>query len=144
MTGTGTIRTSLDDGECRSLLGRGTHGHLAFTRDALPAIAPVRYALDGDRVVIPAAPDSDHLPPAGGAVVVLGVDGCDGDTEWSVTVVGPARTVTDAATAAALRARDWPRPLLVGDGHRFVLLTIGVLRGWRTTPPAAPVPGRAG
>jgi nitroimidazol reductase NimA-like FMN-containing flavoprotein (pyridoxamine 5'-phosphate oxidase superfamily) len=114
-----TIREDLTDEECRRLLGATSRGHLAFTRDALPAIAPVRYAVDGDRLVIPARPDSDHLAPAGGAVVVLGIDDAEGDAAWAVTVVGPARTVAD-------------------QDVRYVVLTIGVLRGWRTLPVPPP------
>ncbi|GAB3309880.1 hypothetical protein GCM10027451_20050 [Geodermatophilus aquaeductus] len=133
MTEAGTTRRHLSEEECRALLGSTSRGHLAFTRDALPAISPVHYALDGDRVVIPARPDSDHLPPAGGAVVVLGADGCSGDDEWAVTIVGPARTVADVASVGALQALDWTGRSITADGRRFVVLTIGVLRGWRTT-----------
>jgi hypothetical protein len=131
------IRTPLTDDECRRLLCGARRGHLAFTRDALPALAPVLYAVDGDSVVIPAGPDSDHLVPARGAVVVLGVDDFDGESGWSVTVVGPARTVTDPADVASWDGLGWPGPPS-RDGHCYVVLQAGVVRGWRsTTPPAA-------
>jgi hypothetical protein len=137
-----SIRTPLTDDECRRLLGGTRRGHLAFTRDALPALAPVRYALDGDRVVIPAAPDSDHLLPARGAVVVLGVDDFDGESGWSVTVVGPARTVTDPADVASWDALGWPGPPS-RDGHCYVVLHAGVVRGWRSLPAPAGDPRRS-
>ncbi|MGY1735003.1 pyridoxamine 5'-phosphate oxidase family protein [Geodermatophilus sp. SYSU D00684] len=127
------MRTVLTDEECRRLLGTTSRGHLGFTRDALPAVSPVRFALDRDRVVIAAREDSDHLPPAGGAVVALGVDDPDERDGWAVTVVGPARTVTDPGALLTLDALAWPVPPTPGDGHCYVVLQVGVLRGWRTT-----------
>ncbi|MGY1833091.1 pyridoxamine 5'-phosphate oxidase family protein [Geodermatophilus sp. SYSU D01180] len=121
-------RTALTDEECLRLLGSTSRGHLGFSRDALPAISPVRFALDGDRVVIAARHDSDHLPPSRGAVVVLGVDDQD---DWAVTVVGPARAVTDPRAVVGLDALAWPAPPSRGDGHCYVVLQVGVLHGWR-------------
>ncbi|GAB3315721.1 hypothetical protein GCM10027451_31760 [Geodermatophilus aquaeductus] len=134
-------REDLTGEECRRLLGTASRGHLAFTRDALPAIAPVRYAVDADRLVIPARPDSDHLLPPRGAVVVLGVDEFDGWSGWSVTVTGHARTVTDPAGVATWDALGWPGLPDADDGHCYVVLRAGVVRGWRT--PAAPAPRRS-
>lgn len=129
----GAGRVGLSEAECRALVGGTSRGHLGFTRDALPAIAPVRYAVDGDRVVIAARPDSDHLPPAGGAVVVLGVDDFDGEAGWAVTIVGPARTVTDPAGVAALDLLLSPA---AGRPPCYVVLRAGVVRGWREAPAA--------
>ncbi|MGY1700265.1 pyridoxamine 5'-phosphate oxidase family protein [Geodermatophilus sp. SYSU D00766] len=138
-----STRTLLTVEECRHLLDGTRRGHLAFTRDALPAMAPVLYALDGHRVVMPASPESDHLLPARGAVVVLGVDDFDGESGWAVTVVGPARTVTDAVGVTALDALAWPVLPAADDGHCYVVLLAGVVRGWRTTGPPAPSPRSA-
>jgi len=140
VTDLGTVREDLTDGDCRRLLGSASRGHLAFTRDALPAIAPVHYAVAGERLVIPARPDSDHLLPPRGAVVVLGIDGCDGRSGWSVTVVGLARTVTDPADVAAWDTLGWTGPPAAADGHCYVVLHPGVVRGWRTVPAYASGP----
>lgn len=128
------VREDLSAEECHRLLGGTSRGHLAYTRDALPAIAPVRYAVDGDRVVIPAHRDSDHVVPAGGAVVVLGIDDCAASSPWSVTVVGLARTVADPAGVAVCDALTWTELPVPGDGHCYVLLQAGVVRGWRMLP----------
>ncbi|NEM06266.1 pyridoxamine 5'-phosphate oxidase family protein [Geodermatophilus normandii] len=143
MTGVHTSREELTDDECRRLLGTTSRGHLAFTREAMPAIAPVHYAVDGERLVIPARPDSEHLLPPRGAVVVLGIDEFDGESGWSVTVVGPARTVTDPAGVATWDALGWPGAPAAGDGHCYVVLQAGVLRGWRTLRASATAPRRS-
>ena len=140
MDGVTTSRVDLTAEECRRLLAGTRRGHLAFTRDALPAMAPVRYALDGDRVVIPAGSDSEHRLPGRGAVVALGVDDLDAedDSGWAVTVVGPARSVTDAAGLAACSALGWPRAPS-GEGRCYLVLQTTVIRGWRSVA-APPVP----
>jgi hypothetical protein len=125
----------LDAVECRALLIGGRLGRLVFTRNALPAIQPVPYCLHGGEVVIPAPAGSPYLPRARGTVIALGVDAYDGDTGtgWSVTVVGPLRSVDDATETAVLDALPWSRPRSTGDG-RYVALEIGLLSGWRIEP----------
>ena len=131
-------RQELSDDECRRLIAETGVGHLAYTRDALPAIAPVRFAVDGDRVAVPVSPGDEHLLPGRGAVVVLGVDDADGVQGWAVSVVGPARTVTDPAAVAGWDAAGWPRDPVLGDGHAYVVLHAVLVRGWRTV--VTPVP----
>ncbi|MGY1699825.1 pyridoxamine 5'-phosphate oxidase family protein [Geodermatophilus sp. SYSU D00766] len=137
-------RQDLSDDECRRLVAGARVGHLAFTRDALPAVAPVRYLVDGDRVALPVRPGDDHLLPRRGGVVVLCVDQFDGEHGWAVSVVGPARTVTDPAAVGAWDAAgELPDPV-PGDGHGYVVLEATVVRGWRTLPVAAPTGRRRG
>jgi len=123
----------LDDVECRALLLGGRIGRLAFTRNALPAIQPVSYRVHDGEVVIPAVPDSRFAPRSWGAVVALGVDSYDDATRpgWSVTVVGPSRSVDDPAEVAALDALPWAPPGTM-CGRCYVAVRIGMLSGWRT------------
>ncbi|MGY1763527.1 pyridoxamine 5'-phosphate oxidase family protein [Geodermatophilus sp. SYSU D00779] len=123
----------LDDVECRALLLGGRIGRLAFTRNALPAIQPVSYRVHDGEVVIPAVPDSRFVPRSWGAVVALGVDSYDDATRtgWSVTVVGPSRSVVDPAEVAALDALPWS-PAGTRCGRCYVAVRIGMLSGWRT------------
>ena len=125
----------LDAVECRALLLGGRVGRLAFTRNALPAIQPVSYAVDDGEVVIPAQPDSPFVPRTHGTVVAFGVDAYDDatGTGWCVTVVGPSRPVDDPDRVAAYDALSWPRPLTAGC-RRYVAVRIGLLSGWRTEP----------
>lgn len=131
-------RQELSDDECRRLVAAADVGHLAFTRDALPALAPVRFAVDGDRVAVPVHPGDEHLVLGRGAVVVLGVDQFDGEHGWAVSVVGPARSVTDPAAVGVWDAAGWTVDPVPGDGHGYVVLHATVVRGWRT--PTAPLP----
>ena len=127
------VVVALDEVECRALLLGGRIGRLAFTRHALPAIPPVPYRLHADEVVIPAMPDSPFTPRTPDAVVAFGVDTKEGETRtgWSVTVVGPSRSIDDPAEVAVLVDLSWP---LVGAtrGRRYVAVRIGLLSGWRT------------
>ncbi|MGY1669788.1 pyridoxamine 5'-phosphate oxidase family protein [Geodermatophilus sp. SYSU D00710] len=135
-------RQHLSDDECRRLVAGARVGHLAFTKDALPAVVPVRYVVDGDRLAVPARPGDDHLLPHRGGVVVLCVDQFDGEHGWAVSVVGPARTVTDPAAVGAWDAVGWPGDPVPGDGRGYVVLQATVVRGWRTLPVAAPATRR--
>lgn len=136
-TDTDRVVVPLGDVECRALLLDGRIGRLAYTRDALPAIQPVSYCVHDGEVVIPALPDSPFLPPRWGAVVAFAVDDYDDGsrTGWSVTVVGPLRSVDGPAALAACDALPWslrtPAP-----GRRYVAVRIGLLSGWRTEPRA--------
>lgn len=128
----------LDDVECRTRLLDGRSGRLAHTRDALPAIQPVPYRLHDGEVVIPAPPDSPFLPGRWGAVVAFAIDDYDdaSRTGWSVTVVGPLRSVDGAADLAECEALPWSFPTTAHD-RRCVAVRIGLLSGWRTAPRAA-------
>jgi uncharacterized protein len=81
--------------ECMHLLASAPIGRIVFTDRALPAIQPVNYALDGERLVIRTSAGSKLATAVRDAVVVLEADAFDpaGRTGWSVTVIGHARTV---------------------------------------------------
>ncbi len=134
-------RRDLSDEECRRLVARARAGHLAFTRDALPAIAPVRFAVDGDRIAVVVRPGDEHRVPGQGAVVVLGVDEFDGRQGWAVSVVGPARTVTDPAAVRTWDATSRLAGPVPEDRHGYVVLHATVVRGWRTVTAPLPVDG---
>jgi hypothetical protein len=123
----------LDDAECRRLLGTATVGRISFTEGALPAIAPVPFALHDEQVLIPARRDSPMVRAVTGAVVAFGVDSFDPRTEtgWSVTVVGPSRLLGDpGALGAALSGASLPGPWTSPD-RCLITVQVGLLRGWR-------------
>jgi nitroimidazol reductase NimA-like FMN-containing flavoprotein (pyridoxamine 5'-phosphate oxidase superfamily) len=130
------IVVPLDEVECRALLLGGRVGRIAFTRNALPAIQPASYCLHDGEVVIPAPAGSPFLPAAGGAVVAFGVDSYDTDawSGWSVTVVGPCRTIARPAEVAVCCALPWRRGRTAPPDRRYVGVGIGLLSGWRTEP----------
>ena len=127
------VLVPLDEVECRTLLLGGRIGRLAFTRNALPAIQPVSYRVHGEEVVIPALPESPFVPRTQSTVVAFGVDAYDDSsrTGWSVTVVGPSRSVESPCEEALLDALPWALPMTPG-GRCYVAVRIGLLSGWRT------------
>ncbi|MGY1823529.1 pyridoxamine 5'-phosphate oxidase family protein [Geodermatophilus sp. SYSU D00079] len=136
----------LDDPECRSLLTTVRIGRLGYTRDALPAIAPVPFCVHRDQVVIPSRSCSHLVPGVSGTVVAFQVDALDPDTctGWTVTVVGPSRSVTDPAEIAALDRLPWPRREVWPD-RCYISVAIGLVAGWRAGPrPDVPVPAPLG
>ena len=128
--------------ECHRLLAEGFVGHLAYTDGALPAILPVRYALDDRQVVVAARRDGALAAALRGAVVAFGIDSWDGElrTGWVVTVVGPALVVSSPADVRRLDR------LTVPGLHRsaqscYVAIRAELVHGWRTTALRAdPVP----
>jgi nitroimidazol reductase NimA-like FMN-containing flavoprotein (pyridoxamine 5'-phosphate oxidase superfamily) len=80
---------------CRQLLGQSDVGRVVFTRQALPAIVPVRYHLAADELVLHAVAGAEWPGRVAGTVVAFEVDhfGDPGDQDWSVVVIGRARPV---------------------------------------------------
>ncbi|MGC5014247.1 pyridoxamine 5'-phosphate oxidase family protein [Streptosporangium sp. DT93] len=83
--------------ECLALLGSVPIGRIVFTDRALPAVQPVNFALDAERVVIRTALGSKLAVAARDAIVAFEADAFAPVTRtgWSVTVVGPARAVCE-------------------------------------------------
>lgn len=82
----------LDRDECLALLARASLGRVAFTKNALPAIRPVTYALLGNHVVL--RTETHGLGrQLDGQVVAFEVDDIDAESGagWSVVLIGPAR-----------------------------------------------------
>lgn len=136
----------LAEAECRRLLGTTDLGRLGFSHGALPAILPVRFALEDGHVVIPARRSSAIVSAVRGAVVVFAVDSYDAGTRtgWGVTLVGPTRVVQHPEEIAALDVR-------LSSPHAadrcYIAVLLGLLRGWRVSespPPASDTePGTA-
>lgn len=102
----------LSAAECRALLTKTAIGRVVFTNRALPAIQPVNFFMDGDRLVIRTAAGSTLATAARDTTVAFEIDDFDVATRtgWSVVVVGRARVVTapDArARLDALPLRSW-------------------------------------
>ncbi|MGY1633475.1 pyridoxamine 5'-phosphate oxidase family protein [Geodermatophilus sp. SYSU D01186] len=129
----------LGEAECRELLTTARSGRLAFTQRALPAIQPVSFRLHDGSIVIPAHADDELSSAARGAVVALETGDRDDDRrlEWSVSVVGPSRLVTDPAEIATYDSLGWGRPMSAPD-RCYVTVVVGLLRGWRTVPAHPP------
>ncbi|KRV51221.1 pyridoxamine 5'-phosphate oxidase [Wenjunlia vitaminophila] len=91
---------ALDRQECLRLLSTAPVGRVVYTRQALPAVLPVNFALDTDTsVLLSTSPASDLARAIDGVVVAFEADEFDAATRsgWSVVVTGQATVVTDPA-----------------------------------------------
>jgi nitroimidazol reductase NimA-like FMN-containing flavoprotein (pyridoxamine 5'-phosphate oxidase superfamily) len=96
----------LDRDECLRLLESDVVGRLAVVAHGAPAIFPVNYAMDGERVVFRTAPGT-KLDAASRAPASFEIDSFDRQhrTGWSVVVTGRLEEATafDAALLDRLR-----------------------------------------
>ncbi|MEV7061684.1 pyridoxamine 5'-phosphate oxidase family protein [Streptomyces collinus] len=86
--------------ECLRRLAKVPVGRIVYTRQALPAVLPVNFGLDGEgTVVLRASAASELVRAIDGAVVAFEVDDVDAvrHSGWSVIVTGTAVVVTDPA-----------------------------------------------
>jgi nitroimidazol reductase NimA-like FMN-containing flavoprotein (pyridoxamine 5'-phosphate oxidase superfamily) len=107
-------------------------GRLGLNVGALPTILPVRYAIDGDDVVMCVLVGSVADKATNGNVVAFQADGVETNgTEWSVTVIGVARRLTapdDTRRSEALLVPLWSK----GASRRFVAISTDHVTGRRT------------
>ncbi|MGR6919284.1 pyridoxamine 5'-phosphate oxidase family protein [[Actinomadura] parvosata] len=96
----------LSRSECLRLLSSTLIGRIVFTDRALPAVQPVAFHLDGERIVIRTGIGSKLAAATRNAVVAFEADEFDPEerTGWSVTVIGHARAVHDPVEIAELAA----------------------------------------
>ena len=88
----------LDRQECLRLLAKVPVGRIVHTRQALPAVLPVNFGLDGDGAVVLRTSAASELARAvDGVVVAFEADEVDAATQsgWSVVVTGAATVVRD-------------------------------------------------
>ncbi|MBL0886950.1 pyridoxamine 5'-phosphate oxidase family protein [Myceligenerans indicum] len=129
--------------ECHALLETIPIGRIVFTENALPAIQPVNFVLDGTDIVVRTRRGSKLVAAAHHAVVAFEVDDYDPDlrTGWSVVLIGRARVVRDEGELEHLRRlplATWA----TGDRPHFIKVEPNMVRGRRlrrvgTHPPAA-------
>ena len=122
----------LSRAECLSLLRSRTLGRIAYTDNALPAITPVNYALDGETIVFRTAAGTRLADGTRDAVVAFEVDEADEALRqgWSVVVIGVASEV--ASTSGTLRAVELAlAPWAGGQRNRFVRITPTFVSGRR-------------
>jgi len=119
--------------ECLRLMGSVPVGRVFYSKQAMPAVAVVNFALTGDGSIV-------FRTEAGGklwsamqrAVVAFETDRLDeaDRSGWSVTVVGRAEEVTDAGEVNALRevALD---PWAPGERDHFIRVRPEIVTGRR-------------
>lgn len=127
------IRGEIERRECMRLLTTSRIGRLIYTRDALPAVQPVRYLVD-DQTIVFCTGQTRTVRSRDGTVVAFEVDDLDPDTGagWVVTMIG--QTSILSAAEASRYCPETLRPLDPDDAERHVVaLTAGIVTGRRVT-----------
>ncbi|MFI1163476.1 pyridoxamine 5'-phosphate oxidase family protein [Streptomyces sp. NPDC020801] len=121
----------LERQECLRLLAKAPVGRIVHTRQALPAVLPVNFTLDGDGAVLLRTSASSELVRAiDGAVVAFEADEVDAvaHSGWSVVVTGPASVVTDPGEQRRL-ARSGPSSWAPSPREVFVRIEPELVTG---------------
>ncbi|GAA2987416.1 pyridoxamine 5'-phosphate oxidase family protein [Streptosporangium longisporum] len=118
--------------ECVALLATASIGRIVFTDQALPAVQPVNFVLDGEDIVIRTGVGSKLAAAAGNAIVAFEADEFDpvARTGWSVTAVGPARAVHEPGEIerlSALPLRTW----VPGSRDHYIVVRAEQITGRR-------------
>ena len=122
----------LSPDECMRLIGSVPVGRIVYTRQALPAVELVNFALvDGD-IVVRTSVEGKLAAATRGAVVAFEADTVDLDVQagWSVTIVGQARAVTDDKEIRCLERvalTSW----VPGQSGHFIRIWPAIVNGRR-------------
>ena len=127
--------------DCMRLLGSVAIGRIVFTARALPAVAPVNYAVVDGEIIVRTGTGSKLDAAVANSVVAFEADQIDVDRRdgWSVVVVGQARVIDDPERIALLDALDlqcW----LVGDRSNYVAVRPELVSGRVLVPAELSVP----
>jgi uncharacterized protein len=106
-------------------------GRIIYTRQALPAVELVNFALDDGDIVIKTDGDGKLAAATRRAVVAFETDCLDAQQAgWSVTAIGTSREVTDPEDIGRLQKIDlssWT----YGTQERFIRVSPELLNGLR-------------
>jgi nitroimidazol reductase NimA-like FMN-containing flavoprotein (pyridoxamine 5'-phosphate oxidase superfamily) len=134
MDSNGTEFEHLSREECLRLIGQVPLGRIVYTRQALPAVELVNFAIDEGDIVIRTDPSGKLAAATRGAVVAFEADSVDTVTRagWSVTIIGYSRAVSDND-----EIRHLERIGLVswapGKRHHFIRISASIVNGRRLT-----------
>ena len=135
MTEQTVLLEELSRAECLRLMATVPVGRIVYTRQAMPAVEPVNFAVDQDTIVIRTDHSGKLAAATRRAVVAFQADSVDPATRsgWSVTVVGTSEEVTDPGEIAGLHelGLDSWAP---GTMDNFIRITPGMVTGRRLRP----------
>ena len=141
MDSNGPTLEHLSRDECMRLLASVSTGRIVYTRQALPAVELVNFALEDGEIIIRTDASGKLAAATRGAIVAFEADCVDpvGHTGWSVTVVGESRAVTDRGEILRLEQIEL-HPWAPGNRDHFIRIPLTILNGRRlSTPPAGKV-----
>jgi hypothetical protein len=133
--GGAAVQEQLSRSECLGLLASVQIGRFVYTRQALPAIEPVGFAISNNNIVILADTSGQIATAARGDVVAFAADALDSTamSRWSVTVIGRCRPVCEPEEIRRLRRL----PLIAGTQRsydNFICIGIEIVHGRRLQP----------
>ena len=128
----GPVLGQLSRDECMRLMGSVPVGRIVYTRQALPAVELVNFALDDGDIMIRTDAGGKLAAATRGAVVAFEADGLDvtGHAGWSVTVIGHATAVTDREEIGRLEQlplTSWAP----GKRDHFIRISSSIVNGRR-------------
>jgi uncharacterized protein len=130
MYSNGSCLQHLSQGECLRLMALVPVGRIIYTRQALPAVELVNFALDHGDIIIRTDRSGKLAAATAGAVVAFEADSLDPSSQagWSVTVIGHSHEVTGADEISRLQQiglSSWaPR-----EHEHFIRISPGILSG---------------
>lgn len=130
MYSNGVSLQHLSQGECLRLMASVPVGRIIYTRQALPAVELVNFALDHGDIIIRTDHSGKLAAATRGAVVAFEADSLDPSSQagWSVTVIGHSHEVTDADEISRLEQiglSSWAP----GEHEHFIRISPGILNG---------------
>jgi hypothetical protein len=128
----GATLEQLSREECLLLVGQVPVGRIVYTRQALPAVELVNFAVDGGDIVIRTDSGGRLAAATRGAVVAFEADRVDGaaGAGWSVTVVGYSRAVSDGEDIRRLEQVGL-LPWAPGKRDHFIRISPTIVTGRR-------------
>jgi hypothetical protein len=132
--------------ECLDLLASLPIGRLVYTRQALPAVEPVNFALSDGEIVIRAGDGGQLAAAARGDVVAFEADAPDTTASpgWSVTVIGRSRqagAAEEISRLGQLGLVSWTP----GEHDHFICIGIEIVTGQLLRPSRGqPLPDERG
>jgi nitroimidazol reductase NimA-like FMN-containing flavoprotein (pyridoxamine 5'-phosphate oxidase superfamily) len=130
----GTTLEELSREQCLWLMGQVPLGRIVYTRQALPAVELVNFALDDGDIVVRTDVGGKLAAATRGAVVAFEADSVDlaAHAGWSVTVVGYSRAVVDVEEIRNLQ-QGGPAPWAPGQRDHFIRISPTFVTGRRLT-----------
>jgi uncharacterized protein len=130
MYSNGSSLQHLSQGECLRLMALVPVARIIYTRQALPAVELVNFALDHGDIIIRTDRNGKLAAATAGAVVAFEADSLDPSSQagWSVTVIGHSHEVTDADEISRLEQiglSSWAP----GEHEHFIRISPGILSG---------------
>jgi hypothetical protein len=126
----GSVLRQLTREDCLRLLATVPIGRIVYTRQALPAVELINFALESGDIIIRTDRSGQLATATRGAIVAFEADAVDPEhrSGWSVTAIGPSRAVTDGADIARLQ-RIGLDSWAPGVREHFIRITPQLLNG---------------